>query len=81
MGRAEDGNAEGDATVQEFPGDHGCFNRLPHADVVGDEKADRVEFEGHDEGDKLVGAGCAGKTAQGAKGAGAAVERDRTSAR
>lgn len=71
---AEDGDAADFAAGQEFAGDEEGLNGLADADVIGDEEADGVEAEGHEEGDELVGAGADGDAAQGAEGAGAVPE-------
>jgi len=68
--RTEDGDAANFAPGQEFARDEQRLNGLAHAHVVGDEEADGVEAEGHEEGDELVGARADGDAPQGAEGAG-----------
>ena len=76
VGRAEDSDAADDAAVEQFAGDHRGLDGLANADVIGDEQADGVEFERHQERDELVGAGLDGEFAERAEGAGAAAEAE-----
>ena len=41
-------------TVEEFAGYKSSFNCLADADVVGDQQADRVQLEGHEQWHELV---------------------------
>ena len=76
---AEDGEAGGVALVEELPGDQPGLQGLADADVVGDEQADRVEAERHEQGDELVGPGLDGDAGEGAERArpGAEPETER----
>ena len=73
-GRAEDGEPVGLAAGEELGGDEARLDRLPDADVVGDEEPDGVELEGHQERDELVGARLDGDGAEGAERPGARPE-------
>ena len=57
VGWAEDGHPPNLAAVQEFSRDEACLDRLADANVVGDQEADGVELQGHEQGDELVGPG------------------------
>jgi hypothetical protein len=46
----------------------GSFDGLAHAHIVGDEKADRVQPQGHPQGDKLIGPGPDGDAPQRTEG-------------
>ena len=67
------------AAGDQLGGDEAGLDRLPDADVVGDEEPHRVELERHEERDELVGARLDGDGAEGAErpGAGAEAEADR----
>src|SRR5207249_7694998 len=41
--RTKDGQPLGLSTIEKLPGNEGGFDRLPDADVVGDEETDRIE--------------------------------------
>ncbi len=71
VGRAQYGETIDFASVQHFPGDERGFHGLADADVVSDEQAHGVQFQGHHEGHQLIGArlhGDAGEAAEGARG-------------
>ena len=72
--RAEDHEPVGLAAVQQLAGDEAGLDGLADADVVGDQQAHRVQLEGHQQRDELVGARLDGDAAEGAEGAGAAAE-------
>jgi len=54
VGRAQDGGLVDLPPVQEFPDQQACLDRLADADIVGDEQADRVELQPHQQRHELV---------------------------
>ena len=53
--RAEHGQTLDLAAVEQLAGNEGGFDGLPDAHVVGDQDADRIELERHQERHELVG--------------------------
>ena len=53
--RAEHGQALDLAAVQQLAGDQAGFDGLADAHIVGDQQADRVELERHQQRHELVG--------------------------
>lgn len=74
VGRAENGKAFDFAPVDKLAGNEQRFDGFPDADVVGDEKAERVEAEGHEKGDKLIDARTDGDPAEGTERGGALAQ-------
>ena len=74
VGRAQDGHARRLAPVEEFPGDQPRFDRLSHADVIGDQKTHRVQLQSHQEGNQLIGSGLHADSGKGAERSGAGTE-------
>jgi hypothetical protein len=74
--RAKDAEAGDFAAVEQLAGDEEGLNGLADADVVGDEHADGVEPQGHEQGDELVGPGPDADAAEGAEGAGSVAKSE-----
>ena len=70
----ENGKAPHLTPVDELASDETRLDRLPDPNIVGDEHADRVELEGHEQRHELVGAWLNGDSSEGAEGAGAGAE-------
>jgi hypothetical protein len=66
-------------SIEKFPGDQAGLDGLADAHVIGNEKPDRVEFEGHQERDDLIGPRLHGDAAKGAERAcrGTGTQADR----
>jgi len=77
--RAENANTIDLPPIQKLAGHETGLDALSYAHIVGDEEADRVQFQGHEERHKLVGPGLAGEPPKGPErtGAGAKPETDR----
>jgi hypothetical protein len=65
--RAEDANPVYFAPIQKLAGHETGLDAFSYAHVIGDEEADRVQFQGHQEGNKLIGPGLAGEPPEGAE--------------
>ncbi len=74
--RAEDGGGADLAAVEELAQDERRLNGLADADVVGDEEADGIEPQGHQEGYELVGPGLDSDGSEGAEGSGGGAEAE-----
>ncbi len=72
--RAEDREARYFAAVEQFSGDERSFDRLADADVVGNQDADWVELQRHQQWHELVGPRLDCEVSKRAKGAGARPE-------
>ena len=69
--RAENANPIYFTPIQKLAGHETGLDALSYPHIVGDEKADRFQFQGHEEGDKLIGPGLAGEPPEGSKRTGA----------
>ena len=56
IGRAQDAEPLDLAPVEQFAGDQQSFDGLAHAHIIGDEQADRVQAQRHQQGHELVDA-------------------------
>jgi hypothetical protein len=67
VGRAQHGQPADLAALPELAGDEPGLDGLADPDVVGDEQPHRIEPEGHQERDELVGARADGDSAEAAE--------------
>ena len=72
--RAEDREARHFATVEQFSGDERSFDRLADTDVVGNQDADGIELQRHQQWHELVGPWLDCQVSKRAKGAGTRPE-------
>jgi hypothetical protein len=71
VGRAQHTHPPDLAAVEQLAGDQQRFDRLAHAHVVGDQQADWVQPQRHQQGHELIEPRADGDAAQGAEGRGA----------
>ena len=62
--RTEDDEAMNLLAVPEFAGNEASLDCLPDTNIVGNQEADRVEAEGHEQGNELVGTWAYGDAAE-----------------